>query len=72
MPDAEIDAAWLLGSVLGMGRLQTMALGDQPLTARQEEAFEALLSRRLTREPLQYILGETDFMAADFWRVRAR
>lgn len=66
VPDAEIDAAWLLGSVLGMGRLQTLALGDQPLTARQEEAFEALLCRRLTREPLQYILGETDFMGHRF------
>lgn len=66
VPDADIDAAWLLGSVLGTGRLQTLALGGRPLTGRQEAAFVALLSRRLNREPLQYILGETDFMGRRF------
>lgn len=66
VPDADIDAAWLLGSVLGTGRLETLALGGRALSAREEAAFETLLSRRLAREPLQYILGETDFMGRRF------
>ena len=66
VPDPAIDAAWLMGKVLGLSRLETLARGDSRLDDEQQAAFEALLSRRLLREPLQYILGETDFMGRRF------
>ena len=37
-----------------------------PLTAQQEEAIERIQQRRRRGEPLQYILGETDFMGLAF------
>lgn len=66
VPDADIDAAWLLASVLGATRLEVLSRGDQALSPLQQEAFEQLVARRLMREPLQYILGETDFMGRRF------
>lgn len=66
VPDATVDAAWLLGAVLHMKSLEVQVKGDKTLTAEQEAAFEALLLRRIAREPLQYILGETDFMGLRF------
>lgn len=66
VPDADVDTAWMLGSVLGLSRLETISMGDSTLTEEQEAAFEALMARRLKREPLQYILGETDFMGRRF------
>ncbi len=66
VPDPEIDAALLLGSVLHMGRLQLLAQGDLELTADQQAAYEMLLNRRASREPLQYMLGTTGFMGHEF------
>ena len=66
VPDAAVDAAWLLGAVLHMKALEVRVQGDKILKAEQETAFEALLLRRIAREPLQYILGDTDFMGLRF------
>lgn len=62
VPDPAVDAGWMLAHVMGVKRLEVLAQGDQPLDPRDEEAFERLLQRRLQREPLQYIIGETVFM----------
>ena len=62
VPDPAVDAGWMLAHVMGVKRLEVLARGDQPLDPRDEEAFERLLQRRLQREPLQYIIGETVFM----------
>ncbi len=66
VPDAGFDASWLLGSVLRRSRLETLAMGAEPLPEEQLAAFERLLARRMRREPLQYILGETEFMGRRF------
>ncbi|NLD34469.1 MAG: peptide chain release factor N(5)-glutamine methyltransferase [Clostridiales bacterium] len=62
VPDPDIDAAWLMGGVLSLTRLEVLARGAQALSDEEYARFEALMRRRLQREPLQYILGETDFM----------
>lgn len=62
VPDPDIDAAWLMGGVLSLTRLEVLARGGQALSDEEHARFEALIRRRLQREPLQYILGETDFM----------
>lgn len=62
VPDPDIDAAWLMGGVLSFTRLEVLARGGQALSDEEYARFEALMRRRLQREPLQYILGETDFM----------
>ena len=66
VPDADVDAAYLLASVLKEDTLAMRINGHRALTEEQEKAFDALCDRRAAREPLQYILGETEFMGLTF------
>lgn len=66
VPDADVDAAYLLASVLKEDTLAMRINGHRELTAPQRAAFDALCDRRTAREPLQYILGETEFMGLTF------
>ena len=66
VPDADVDAAYLLASVLKEDTLAMRINGHRELAAPQRAAFDALCGRRAAREPLQYILGETEFMGLTF------
>ena len=66
VPDADVDAAYLLASVLKEDTLAMRINGHRELAAPQRAAFDALCDRRGAREPLQYILGETEFMGLTF------
>lgn len=66
VPDADVDAAYLLASVLKEDTLAMRINGHRELAAPQRAAFDALCDRRVAREPLQYILGETEFMGLTF------
>ena len=54
------SAEVLLSELLGIGRAE-IALYDEPLTEEQAERYEAWISRRLKREPVQRILGYAYF-----------
>lgn len=62
IPDPRLDAEWLLSEVVGVPRLQLLLDKRRALTEAEEAAFDALVSRRESREPLQYILGSQSFM----------
>jgi release factor glutamine methyltransferase len=62
VPDHTLDAQWLLAEVLSVQRLALSMMRDMPLDEAQHAAFQALITRRAGREPLQYILGTADFM----------
>ena len=67
IPDPEVDAALLLGRVTGQAPL---LLRTNDWTALPEDvlsAFDALAQRRLTREPVQYILASQSFLGHDFY-----
>lgn len=66
VPDPQVDAALLLGHVMALSRLQVLLSGDKEPSPDQRQAFDRLLARRLTREPLQYILGSAHFMGHEF------
>lgn len=66
VPDADVDAAYLLASVLKEDTLAMRINGHRELAAPQRAAFDAFCDRRAAREPLQYILGETEFMGLTF------
>ena len=66
VPDARLDAEYLLAEVLDAPRLLVCLSGETVLTEARLEAFFALVERRKTREPLQYILGTQPFMGFDF------
>jgi len=59
--DAARDAAFLLRHVLGISYAEQLAHPTRPLTSTEAVAYEVLIQRRLTREPIQYITGEQEF-----------
>jgi release factor glutamine methyltransferase len=55
-------AALLVAHRLGLARHQLILLADTEPTDAQQQTLEADLERLLRHEPLQYVLGEADFM----------
>ncbi len=64
--EARLHAELLLAHVMHCSRLHLYTNFDRPLTANELAVFKELFKRRLTHEPLQYILGETEFMGLPF------
>lgn len=58
---ARLDIEWLLSHVLGRDRAWLLAHDDALLTDLQRLQFEAGLLRRLTGEPMAYILEQREF-----------
>ena len=61
LPDASLDARLLLMSVVGIDPAHPGAAAQRPLTADEAARFEALLIRRVAREPIARILGAAEF-----------
>jgi release factor glutamine methyltransferase len=59
--NGRLDAELLLAEALGLDRVGLYLNYDRPLTAAELAVFRALVSRRARREPVQYILGRTEF-----------
>ncbi len=59
--NARLEVEYMLGSVLGLSRMQLYLAYDRPVAEEERERFRALYRRRLAREPLQHIVGETGF-----------
>jgi len=63
--EARLEAQVLLGHALGQDRAYLIAHGADPLSVDQTDAFHVLLSRRLSGEPVAYILGKREFLSLD-------
>ena len=61
-----LEASLLLGRATGLDRLRLINRTADELGDADWSEFQDLLARRLRREPLQYILGETEFMGLVF------
>lgn len=59
--EARLNAEYLLASVLKMKRFDLYLNFDRPVSPKEREQYRELVKRRLAGEPLQYILGETEF-----------
>ncbi len=59
--DARLNTERLLAHTLGLSRVELYTNFDRPLIPDELLRFKKILKRRLTREPLQYIIGETEF-----------
>ena len=66
VPDARLDAEYLLAGVLKMPRLPLLLEKQRLLEEEEYAAYQAFLQRRAKREPLQYILEEQSFMGFSF------
>jgi release factor glutamine methyltransferase len=58
---ARLNAELLIGHALGLKRMQLYLQFERPLTEAELEKIRPLVKRRGVREPLQYIMGETEF-----------
>lgn len=58
---ARLNAELLIGHALALKRMQLYLQFERPLTEAELEKIRPLVKRRGNREPLQYIVGETDF-----------
>lgn len=65
-PSPRTDVEWMLTSVLECSRVDLYTNFEKPLTSAETGQFKQLLKRRLNREPVQYIIGETEFMGLPF------
>lgn len=63
---ARFEAELLLAATLDLDRVGLYVNFERPLDAAELEAFRELVQRRAKREPVQYILGETEFWSLPF------
>ena len=56
----------LIAHVLQKARIQLYTQFDRPLSDTELTTLRAMIKRRAAREPLQYILGETEFYGLPF------
>jgi len=63
---ARIDARLLLGHVLGGGAERVLSQSGRDLSIEEFRAFEGLVKRRETHEPISQILGVREFWSLPF------
>ncbi len=61
-----LNAERLMGHLLRVERIDLYLRFEQPMNRKERDAYKTLLHRRANHEPLQYILGETEFMSLPF------
>lgn len=66
VPEAQLDAWYLLEHVTGIGRAAYYAYPDRELPAGQRAEYDRCIEARCRRIPLQHITGEQEFMGLPF------
>jgi len=61
-----LDAELLLADCLELDRVGLYLNYDRPLSADELDTIRPLVKRRGQREPLQYLLGSTEFWSLQF------
>ena len=59
------EALWIAAHALGIDTAGILARAE--FSQDEAQRIDALISRRVKREPLQYIIGEADFYGRDFY-----
>ncbi len=64
--EARLQVEYMLADVLNLNRMDLYLNFDRPITLTELETFRTYCKRKLNGEPLQYILGNQDFMGLSF------
>ena len=64
--EAEVDSEYLLLDVTGLDKAGLLMKLFEEMPETEEKAYEELIKRRSTHEPLQYIIGNQNFMGYTF------
>ena len=67
VPDADIDAWYLLEFVTGLDRTAYFLKSDEKITDEQGSLYKAYLEQRAQHIPLQHITGVQEFMGLEFY-----
>ena len=59
--NSRLEVESMLGNVLGLSRIELYMEFERPLTDAEREIFRTIYKRRLTHEPLQHLVGISDF-----------
>ncbi|MBN4074075.1 peptide chain release factor N(5)-glutamine methyltransferase [bacterium AH-315-E10] len=65
-PSPRADAEWLMSHALNLKKIEMYTQFERPLDESELSRIRPLLKRRAAGEPVQYIIGETDFYEATF------
>ncbi len=63
---AAAETDWLLGALLDLDQSGLILADDEPVDPALVRRLPSLIHRRLAGEPLQYLLGETEFWSLEF------
>ncbi len=66
LENTRFEAGCLIKAAAGLSDIAFLTEPNTPITEEQQAALEAMLSRRLSGEPLQYIMGEWEFYGFPF------
>lgn len=64
--EAQLDARLLLEAVCNTNRNDLLVHGDKELTGEQAETYADYIEKRRKHYPLQYIIGQQEFMGLSF------
>ena len=64
--EAQLNAEILLCGILEVSRSKLYILRRESITEEQYKKYKEYLNRRITREPVDYILGNSEFMGLNF------
>ncbi|MBW8894923.1 MAG: peptide chain release factor N(5)-glutamine methyltransferase, partial [Acidobacteria bacterium] len=64
--EATLDAELLARHVLGCDRATFVTRARDPLPSAFDRLYEAVVERRINREPMAYILGHREFWGLEF------
>lgn len=65
VPEPRHESELILAAVMGVNRLRMYLDEDVPLRREQIQRYQQLIERRAKREPLQYVVGSTQFREID-------
>ena len=66
IPDSRLSAELLLAKVLNMKRIDLYLQFERILSSKERDRYRDYVKRRVKREPVQYILGESEFYGFPF------
>ena len=64
--EAEVDSEYLLLNVTGLDKAGLLMKLFEEMPEEEEKAYDELIKSRSTHEPLQYIIGNQNFMGYTF------
>jgi release factor glutamine methyltransferase len=64
-PRADLEARWIAEQASGLEPAELQAVLDEPVRRRPVAHFDAMVARRASGEPLQYVLGSWGFRTLD-------